>query len=114
MLLGEVVTLVHLPNKVECFGFVRNYDVDHLACFLLLIEMTTECDNVGRAGCPCLIESFSCISAFPCHDLAPVGSEMTENTFDGVVGIPKILFVEFFDVLFFGVIPTQKCEYLYY
>jgi hypothetical protein len=40
------------------------------------------------------------LSAFPCHDLAPVGLEMVENTFDGVLGVTKIFFVEFFDELF--------------
>jgi hypothetical protein len=29
---------------------------------------------------------------------------MVENTFDGVVGVPKILFVEFFDLLFFDAV----------
>ena len=40
----------------------------------------------------------------PCHDLAPVGSEMVENTFDGAVGVTEIFFVEFFDVLFFDAV----------
>ncbi len=59
---------------------------------------------MGHVGHPCLIEGFGGISAFPCHDLAPVGSEMVENTFDGVVGITEIFFVEFFDILFFNAI----------
>jgi hypothetical protein len=29
---------------------------------------------------------------------------MVENTFDGVVGIPEVLFVEFFDILFFDAV----------
>jgi hypothetical protein len=29
---------------------------------------------------------------------------MVENTFDGVLGIPEVLFVEFFDVLFFNAV----------
>jgi hypothetical protein len=29
---------------------------------------------------------------------------MVENTFDGVVGVPKVLFVEFFDILFFAAV----------
>ena len=29
---------------------------------------------------------------------------MMENIFDGVVGIPKVLFVEFFDILFFDAV----------
>ncbi len=104
MLLGEVVALVYLPNKVEGFGFVGNDDVDYLAFFLLLGEFPAKCDDAGYVGYPCLIEGFGGISAFPCHDIEPVGSEMVENTFDGVVGIPKVLFVEFFDILFFNTV----------
>ncbi len=104
MLLGEVVALVHLPDKVEGFGFFGNDDFDRLAFFLLLGELPAKCDDVGHVGYPCLIEGFGGVSAFPCHDLAPVGSEMVENTFDGVVGIPKVLFVEFFDILFFNAV----------
>ncbi len=104
MLLGEVVTLVHLPDKVEGFGLVGNDNVDHLAFFLLLGELPAKCDDVVHIGYPCLIEGFGGISAFPCHDLAPVGSEMVENTFDGVVGVPEVLFVEFFDKLFFNAV----------
>jgi hypothetical protein len=100
LLLGEVVALVHLPDKVEGFGFVGNDDVDCLAFFLLLGELPAKCDDVCHVGYPCLIEGFGGVSAFPCHDLAPVGLEMVENTFDGVVGVPKVLFIEFFDILF--------------
>ncbi len=70
-----------------------------LPFFLLLVELASKHDDVGHVGHPCLIESFSGIRAFPCHDLTPVGSEMMENTFDGAVGITKIFFFEFFDVL---------------
>ena len=91
---------------MECVGFVRDDDVDHLAFFLLFVELPTECDDVGHVGYPCLIESFGGVSAFPCHDLAPVGSEMVEKTFDGVVGIPEILFVEFFGILFFNAVDN--------
>jgi hypothetical protein len=107
LLLGHLllgVALVHLPNKVEGFCFVGNYDVDCLAFFLSLGELLAKCDDVGHVGCPCPIEGFGGISAFPCHDLAPVGSEMVENTFDGVVGLPKVLFIEFFDKLFFDAV----------
>jgi hypothetical protein len=41
---------------------------------------------------------------FPCHDLAPVGLEMVEKTFDGVVGVPEVLFVEFLYILFFDAV----------
>ena len=40
----------------------------------------------------------------PFHDLAPVGTEMMEITFDGAVGVTKIFFVEFFNVLFFNAV----------
>ncbi len=104
LLLGLVVAFVHLPNKVEGFCFVGNDDVDRLAFFLLLGGLPAKCDDVGHVGYPSLIESFGGVSAFPFHDLAPVGSEMVENTFDGVVGIPEVLFVEFFDILFFNAV----------
>ena len=51
-----------------------------------------------------MVECFGCVSALPCHDLAPVGSEMGKDAFDGVVGIPKVLFIELFDVLFFNAV----------
>jgi len=70
----------------------------------LLVELASERDDVGHVGHPCLIESFGGIIAFPCHDLAPVGSEMMENTFDGAAGVTKIFFVEFFDVLLFNAV----------
>ncbi len=69
--------------------------------FLLLFELPTKCDDVGHVGYPCLVEGFGGISKFPCHDLAPVGLEMMENIFDGAVGIPEVLFIEFFNILFF-------------
>ncbi len=108
MLLGEAVTLVHLPDKVECFCFVGNDDVDRLAYFLLLVELLTECDDVSYVGYTCLIKSFDGISAFPCpcRDLSPVGLEMVENTFDDVVSIPEIIFVEFFNLLFFDAVDN--------
>ena len=86
---------------MEGFGFVGNDDVDCLAFFLLLVELSSERDDVGHVGHPCLIESFGGVSAFPCHDLAPVGLEIMENTFDGVVGL---FFIEFFNLLFFNTV----------
>jgi hypothetical protein len=80
--------------------FDGNDDVDCLAFFLLLGELPAKCDDVGHVGYPSLIEGFSGISAFPCHDLSPVGLEMVENNFDGVVGVPEVLIVEFFNILF--------------
>ena len=90
-----------MPDEVEGFGFVGNDDVDCLAFFLLLVELSSKRDDVCHVGHPCLIESFGGVSAFPCHDLAPVGLEMMENTFDGVVGL---FFIEFFNVLFFNTV----------
>ncbi len=104
LLFGEVVTLIHFPDKVEGFCFIGNDDVDCLAFFLLLVELASERDDVGHVGHPCLIKCFGGLSAFPCHDLAPVGSEMVENTFDCVVGVTEVFFVEFFNVLFFDAV----------
>jgi hypothetical protein len=95
-----------LPDEVEGFSFVGNDDVDRLSFFLLLGELSSKRDDVDHVGHPCLIEieGFGGVSAFPCYDLAPVGLEMVENTFYGVVGVTKIFFVEFFDVLFFDAV----------
>ncbi len=38
LLLCEVVTLVHLANKVEGFGFVGDDDIDPLAFFSCLVS----------------------------------------------------------------------------
>jgi hypothetical protein len=59
---------------------------------------------VGHVGYPCLTEGFGGVSAFPCHDLAPVGLEMMENFFDCAVGIPEVLFIEFLNILFFDAV----------
>jgi hypothetical protein len=72
--------------------------------FLLLDELPAKCDDVGHVGYPSLIGGFGDVSAFSCHDLAPVGSEMVENTFDGVIVVPEVLFVKFFNILFFNAV----------
>ncbi len=36
LVFGVVVALVHLPNKVDGFGFVQDDDVDGLALFCCL------------------------------------------------------------------------------
>ena len=64
---------------MEGFGFAGNDDIDHLASFLLLGELSSKCDDVGHVGYPCLIKGFGGVSAFPCHDLAPVGSEIGDG-----------------------------------
>ena len=103
MLLSEVVTLVHLANKVEGFGFVGDDDIDCLAFFLLLRELSAEGDDVGHVGYPCLMEGFGHVCAFLGHDPAPFGSKMVQYAFDGAVGVPKVLFVDF-DVLFLNTV----------
>jgi hypothetical protein len=42
-----VVALVHLPGKVEGFGFVQDDDVDVLALLLLFVKQTAKGDDVG-------------------------------------------------------------------
>jgi hypothetical protein len=76
LVLGVVVALVHLPNKVEGFGFIQDDDVDGLALLLLFVKLTAKGDDVGDCRDPCLIESFSSIGALFCHDLAPFCAEM--------------------------------------
>ena len=89
-----------MANKFEGFGFIGDDDIDHLAFFLLLCELLAEVDDVGHGRYPCLMECFGHGSAFPSHDLVPFGLERMQYAFDGAVGIPKVLFVEFFYVLF--------------
>jgi hypothetical protein len=76
LLFHVVVALVHLSNKMECFGFFQDDDVDGLALLLLFVELTAESDDVGGRGDSCSIESLCCIGAIFCHDLAPVRVEM--------------------------------------
>jgi hypothetical protein len=77
LILGVVVVLVHLPNKVEGFGFVQDDDVYVLALLLLSVKLTAKGDDVGGRGDPCLIERLSCIGALFCHDLAPFCAEVS-------------------------------------
>ena len=116
LVFGEVVALVHLSHKVEGFGLVGDDDPNHPAFFLLFCELTAECDAVCHVGDPHLVEYFGGVSALPCHDLAPVDLEMVKDTFDGVVGIPEVLFIELFDVLFFNTVnnllDTNVCDHL--
>ena len=101
---------------MEGFGLVGDDDPNRLALFLLFCELTAERDDVCLVGDPRLVECFSGVSALPCHDLAPVGLGMAKNTFDGVVGIPEVLFIELFDVLFFNTVnnllDTNVCDHL--
>ena len=85
----------------ECLvpGLVRDDDPNHLAFFLLFCELTAKRDDVFHVGDPRLVECFGGVSVLPCHDLAPVGLEMVKDTFDGVVGIPKVLFFNAVDNL---------------
>ena len=66
--------------------------------FLLFREMTAKRDDLCHVGDPRLVECFGGVSALPCHDLAPVSLEIVKDPFDGVVGVPKVLFIELFDV----------------
>ena len=104
LVFGEVDALVHLSHKVEGFGLVGNDEPNHLACFLLFCELTAKCDDVCHDGDPHLVKCFGGVSALSWHDLAPVGLEMVKDTFDDVVGITEVLFIELFDVFFFNAV----------
>jgi hypothetical protein len=73
---GVVVTLVHLTNDAECFGFFQDDDIDVLALLLLFVELTAKSDDVGGRGDPCLMEPLCPIGAPFWHDLAPVCAEV--------------------------------------
>jgi hypothetical protein len=45
-----VVALLHFSNKVQCFGFFQDDDIDDLALLLLFVELTAESDDVGGKG----------------------------------------------------------------
>jgi hypothetical protein len=108
---GVVVALVHLPNKVEGFGFIRDDDVDGLALFLLLVKLTAKGDDVGGQVDPCLIECLSSIGALFCHDLAPFRAEVCQEHFDGLICIAKVVFAEFSNVLFFNAVNDALYSY---
>ncbi len=101
LVFGVVVALVHLPNKVEGLGFVQDDDVDGLALLLLFVKLMTKGDDVGGQGDPCLIECLSSIGALFCHDLAPFCAEACQERFDGLICVAELVFVEFFNMLFF-------------
>ncbi len=42
LVFGVVLALVHLPNDVEGFGFIRDDDVDGLALFLMFFKLTAK------------------------------------------------------------------------
>ncbi len=111
LVFGDVVALVHLPNKVEGFGFVQDDDVDGLALFLLFVKLMVKGDDVGGRGDPCLIECLSSIGALFRHDLATFRVEVCQERFDGLVCIAKVVFVEFFNVLFFNAVDDVLYSY---
>ncbi len=76
LVFGVVVTLLHLPNKVEGFGFIQDDDIDGLALLLLFIKLTAKGDDVGGCRDPCLIETFSSTVALFCLDRAPFHAEV--------------------------------------
>ncbi len=63
-----------------------------------------ECDGVCGAWYPGVVDCVGCIRAFFCHDLAPFGAKMGEDSFDCLVGIAKVIFIEFLNVLFFDAV----------
>ncbi len=73
---GVVVALVHLINKLECFGFFQDDDVNVLTLLLLFVELRAKSDDVGGQRDPCPIERLCRIGALFHHDLAPVHAEV--------------------------------------
>jgi hypothetical protein len=70
----------------------------------LFAELAAEGNDVSHVGDPCLIEKLGCVRALSDHDFAPVSAKMVKYGFDGAVGVPKVLLVEFFDVLLFDTV----------
>jgi hypothetical protein len=68
-------------------------------------------DDVGGQGDPCLIECLSSIGALFHHDLAPFCAEVCQECFDGLICIAEVVFVEFFNVLFFDAVDDALYSY---
>jgi hypothetical protein len=80
LVFGVVVALVHLPDKVEGFGFVQDDYVDGLALLLLFVKLMAKGDYVGGQGDSCLIECLSSIGVLFCHDLTPFCAEVCQRS----------------------------------
>ncbi len=111
LVFGVVVALVHLPNKVEGFDFVQDDGIDGFALFLLFVKLMAKGDGVGGRGDPCLIECLSSIGALFHRDLASFHAEVCQEHFDGLICIAKVVFVEFFNVLFFSAADDTLYSY---
>ncbi len=59
---------------------------------------------MGGAWYPSLVERFGCVRPFFCHYFAPFGAKMCEDRFDCLVGITRIVLVEFLDKLLLNVV----------
>ncbi len=97
---------------MEGFGFVRDDDIDVLALLLFFVKLRAKGDDVGGRGDPCLIECLSCVGALFCQDIAPFRVEVCEELFDGLICVAEVVFVEFFDVLFFNAVNDVLSSYV--
>ena len=56
------------------------------------------------AGYPSVVKCVGRVGAFFCHYLAPFHSEMGKEGLDRLVGVSKVVFIEFLDILVFDTV----------
>ena len=54
-----------------------------------------KCDEVRSAWYPGVVKCLSCIRAFLCHNLTPLGVKVLEDSIDYLVGKTKVILVKF-------------------
>ncbi len=99
LLLHEVVTFIHLADKMQRFGLVGDDDVDRATLLSKFCQLATKCDDMSGAGYPCVVEPLSGIRAFLGHHLTPIGAKVCKEGLSRLVGVAKVVFIELLDVL---------------
>ncbi len=103
---------VHLANKMKCFGLIGDDDVDRAALLLNFCQLTTEHDDMSKAGYPCVVESFGGIRVFFGHHLTPIFAKVFEEGLYRLVGIAKVVFIELLDVLLLNAVDDALYTYV--
>ncbi len=108
----EVVTFIHLANKIECFGLVRDDDVDCAALLLKFCQMTTKHDDMTGAEYTCVVERLSGIRAFLGLHLTPICVKVFEEKLYCLVDIAKVVLIEPLDVLLLNAVNDELYTYV--
>jgi hypothetical protein len=99
LFLCEVITLIHLVDKMKRFGLVGDDVVDRGAFLLKFCQLTTKCDDRSGAGYPCMVERLGGICVFLGHHLTPIGAKVCKERLYPLVGIAKLVLIELLNVL---------------